>query len=204
MISWKKLCEDAHINAKNKGFLDKPRSFAGDITLMHSELSEALEEYRNHKGLNETYYEVKKENGGISLTEMVSTLKEGAHGKPCGIPTELADVIIRVCQYCGSNDVDLAGAMEVLAESSRVLEKQLPPYTSADFEEFIANSHTDFSQIYMDHLEGNTNAVRLGFAVVVKRIMNFCKDKNIDIETAIFKKQVYNESRPHRHGNKLI
>ena len=43
---------------------------------MHTELSEAFEEYRHGRGLNETYYE----NGT----------------KPCGIPSELADVVIRI------------------------------------------------------------------------------------------------------------
>lgn len=194
MISWKKLCEDSHNIAKKSGWLETPRSFAGDLDLMHSELSEALEEYRNHKGLNETYYEVKVETGGVSYSENVSTLKEGVHGKPAGIPVELADVIIRVCQYCGSNNVDLPGAMELVNVSS-----------SGDFEEFIAESHSRFSRIWNLYItEEDKSWLSNAFAQAIQGVMLFCKIQKIDIETAIFKKQAYNKTREHRHGGKRI
>ena len=76
------LVEIAHNNSVNHGFWEKERNFGEVIALMHTELSEAFEEYRH-----ETYYE----NGT----------------KPCGIPSELADVVIRIFDFCGGNDIDL-------------------------------------------------------------------------------------------------
>ena len=81
------LVKRAYENSKKHGFWDEEKNFGEVIALMHSELSEAFEEYRNGKKINETYYE------------------QGE--KPCGIPSELADVVIRVFDFCGGNDIDL-------------------------------------------------------------------------------------------------
>lgn len=66
--------------------------FGEVIALMHTELSEAFEEYRHGKAFGETYYE----NGD----------------KPCGVPSEFADVIIRICDFCGAYEIDLDKIIE--------------------------------------------------------------------------------------------
>lgn len=81
------LVKSAHENSVNHGFWEKDKNFGEVIALMHTELSEAYEEYRNHKNVDETYYE--------------------KDGKPCGVPSELADVVIRVFDFCGGANIDL-------------------------------------------------------------------------------------------------
>lgn len=71
---------EVHKNAVDHGWWDGERTFPEIVALIHSEVSEALEEYRNGRLPTEVY--------------------TGNNGKPEGIPIELADVIIRVHDYC--------------------------------------------------------------------------------------------------------
>lgn len=74
----------ANIN-KEKGWYDVERTFGEDIALIHSEVSEALEEFRNRR---------------------LSTVRD-ENGKPVGVPSELADIIIRVLDLCERLNVDI-------------------------------------------------------------------------------------------------
>ena len=86
------LVKTAHTAATDKGFWDDENPNLGEkIALIHSELSEALEEVRaGHKP--DEVYEV--------------------DGKPEGLPIELADAVIRVADLCGYYGIDLNAAVD--------------------------------------------------------------------------------------------
>ena len=68
-----------------------------EIALMHSELSEAVEEYRAGNTPEQIWYQTTE--GGPDME------------KPCGIPSEMADVIIRVLHFCGKHEIDIEKAV---------------------------------------------------------------------------------------------
>jgi NTP pyrophosphatase (non-canonical NTP hydrolase) len=71
------------------GFRNTP---VEDMALIASEVSEALEDIREGKPLHE-------------LTTKL--------GKPEGVPSEMADVIIRVLGFCAQHGIDIAAAVEL-------------------------------------------------------------------------------------------
>jgi len=122
------LIKKAHQNAVEHGWWKEPKSMGELLMLIVSEASEALEEHRNGKKPTETYYSQKSKFEPITdkdlvIEEIVYTSKRGAMitspggkiylpNKPEGIPSELADVVIRVLDICGWYGIDLEEAIK--------------------------------------------------------------------------------------------
>jgi NTP pyrophosphatase (non-canonical NTP hydrolase) len=91
-----KLRDEIHETAKEKGWWDEKRSVGDMIALCHSELSEALEEYRSKPQLvRDIYYDTVKLE------------------KPEGFPIELADTMIRILDIMGRYDIDADKVMGI-------------------------------------------------------------------------------------------
>jgi hypothetical protein len=75
----------------SKGWHDVPRSLTEDIALVHTELSEAVEEVRDRRSPQDIRY--------------------GEQGKPEGIAVEYADAIIRLCASAARHKIPLVRAI---------------------------------------------------------------------------------------------
>lgn len=103
------LTNDVHKNAVAHGWWEEPRSFGEVIALCHSELSEALEEDRDGVSKTLTYYSCKANKD--SVTACSSECDSCPYGKPEGIPSELADCVIRILDACGYYGINLEAAI---------------------------------------------------------------------------------------------
>ncbi len=79
------LAQEIHENAKAHGWWDGQRTFESAFLMAHSELSEAVEEYRNQRGM---FY-------------------LGEDGKPEGVAVEALDCVIRILDYLAHEKVDI-------------------------------------------------------------------------------------------------
>ena len=88
-----KWVEVIHENAVAHGWYDdRQKNFGELLMLITTEAAEAMEEYRKGRDFKETYHDKK--------------------GKMCGIPSELADIVIRVMDLCGYYGIDLEEAIK--------------------------------------------------------------------------------------------
>jgi len=108
------IVDECHDTSNRSGWWDKyqgkdlsPEEIASKLCLVHSEVSEALEEVRE---ANLSPYYTLNVNGS---DETVIVPGGTVNAKPEGLPSELADVIIRVFDLCGYMGVDIVTALRV-------------------------------------------------------------------------------------------
>ena len=171
--------------ATEKGWHDQDRSISAITLLMQSEIAEMVEEYRKHKGINEIWYEVHHESDGVHYTTI------GNPGdKPCGIPVEIADMVIRVADYCGKKGYNLEASYDQTPE---------PAHTS-EFEEWLARINFALSQAWAGILPGT----EFWLAMSVKYAFKMASACDINLWAVLDEKAAYNRTRSRRHGGKKI
>ena len=112
------MVKKAHENAVNHGFWNPPLDFGTAIALIHSELSEALEEEREGRPL--VWYKCNEAEGVSACAPQdetdclmygKETLCKYRSRKPEGVAVELADAVIRIADLCGHLGIDLDAAI---------------------------------------------------------------------------------------------
>ena len=208
------LCQRSRDISLEKGWLNPdgtdPRPFHTVIALFHSELSEAFEDIRNNYAMRDVFYEVVESgvNGSkiLSASALEARKADGRpihSAKPCGIPSELADFVIRVCQYYGSASLGKK-LEEVMGEISQA---KLGTYPAADPELLITELHDLVSKAW-SFSKGETSrisGVTIDYlATALLSLFDFCKKKDINLWAAIEEKEAYNRTRSHKHGGKKV
>lgn len=196
-MSLKELADAVHENAVAHGWWEEERDTAEVFALIHSELSEALEEYRN--GRPTLYYPCNA--GGVCCEEDGSAHCgsrpynpnnpeapcSAQSKKPEGIAVELADCVIRILDFCGKEQIDIDDE----------LKDRRAGFNSYTLPALVNTCHCLISNAYESRL--NTAAYLAECVAIIKF---WCEENGGNLEEAIRIKHEYNKSRPYRHGGK--
>lgn len=195
-----------HENSVLHGWWEEPRSDEWCIALIHSELSEALEEYR--AGRPNAWYACEEVGNKLTIcnprdeTECFNYGREQACShrghKPEGIAVELIDAVIRIFDLFGyhgwkiaEDDVQLS-ALHEQELCSAIFEQSFP--------EFICSMHCGLSAA-----AGATNPEKrrqylMFTANAILMWVQMQDDKEGNAEKLLLEKHEYNRTRPYKHG----
>ena len=184
------LQREAHAIAKDHGWWDEPRTFGDLIALVHSELSEALEAYREY---------------GVEPFQQGRKLFWFKDGHPTGVASELADVVIRVADMAEHDGVDLEAHVEsgVGAPETHIFGRWFA-FRELAFGEWVGMAHYWAAEAFKwgvqyeaDGVAPNLAWQSLGYVTaVVKRMADHY---DIDLDAAIKARLEY-----YRHGGKAL
>lgn len=185
----KQLQKEIHAMAVSKGWWEGERNTDEIFANIHSEISEAWEEFRNGSAEPEIYFEGEMLTvGGKRVAKCYPACMEQAAewadkgGKPEGIPIELSDCVIRILD-----------AAEALGWDVRI-ERYGETYET--FASLICSLHGHLTDAWDCGSNGSS------LTQTLEDITTWLKENGLDLEQTIRLKMAYNATRPYRHGGK--
>ena len=185
------LQREAHAIAKAHGWWDEERTFGDLIALVHSELSEALEAYR------ETKWHLSDADVQIWTAEALRLGK-----KPVGEASELADVVIRVADMAEHYEENLESYVSFYEGKGRQLAYER---FASTFGEWVAMLHMQLSDACAAWYVHKDRCLWVNaLAQTVALVYHMAAHYGIDLDAAIEAKMEYNRTRSYRHGGKAL
>lgn len=194
------FAREVHANARAHGWWDEERDPAEIIALIHSEWSEALEEYRAgrpmvwHECMDEGQAPEDRPVVCEQCTDCYYYGKECKHRgkKPEGIAVELIDGCIRILDFAAHEKVSLK------FREIEPLQLTLPKLI-ADLHYCISVALNDVGKDgkIMEH-----EFIPEWMGAAVYEAFRYIRAQGIDPEKIMLEKHEYNKTRPYRHGGK--
>lgn len=181
--------KEIHENAVKHGWWETQRSTGEVIALIHSELSEALEEARDNRPM----MYVLGPNG-----EEICTPCYFNGRKPEGIAVELADAVIRVLDMAEHVGMPLRDYNAARQEVESV--RDVAPKIFGDFGTSIAFLHSIVSDLLRASIEGDANDTISAALGIIAYIEEYLVYRGLDLWQVIELKHNYNKGRPYKHG----
>jgi len=186
---WAMAVEKGWAMAVEKGWWPDGKRDPDEVfTLMHSELSEAFEEWRNGRRETEIYWtrdEIEMVDSGLGYE--MDWAKVGH--KPKGVPVELADCVIRIL------DAAEAWGWQLLS----------PFYPPLVLSRLVCVCHYRLGRAWNLH-SGSQGRVdeyaQHELSLIVACIAAWFAAHGLDLEATIRLKMAYSATRPERHGGK--
>lgn len=195
-----KFAREVHANACAHGWWDEERDTAEIIALIHSEWSEALEEYRAgrpmvwHECMDEGQAPEDRPVVCEQCTDCYYYGKKCEHRgkKPEGIAVKLIDGCIRILDFAAHEKVSL---------EFENIEELFPNFPTQ-----ITALHYYTSSV-MNYVGSNgklkaPNRIPELLGEMIDNVFKYIRTQGIDPEKIMFEKHEYNKTRPYRHGGK--
>jgi len=207
-MNYNEFAKEIHINAVEHGWWETDRSLGEVIALCHSEISEALEEYRAKRPNAYVVHANRNAEGHIDFYDMIKHEtdfdKWTVNDKPEGIAVELADCIIRCFDYFGKMNWNAEEMLDEIKGGERWLDG-MPVYRVDSFGDFIARLHLDLSLAYKCWCNAaGDEAAGMRMAVCCNEILDWAEQEGVDMDKILLIKHEYNKTRPYKHGGKVI
>lgn len=183
------LIETCHNAAKEKGFWDKERNQAEAFALILSELYEAQRK-GGFANLQKYYKDFERHNKVLTITNLKKCVfyKVGFEFNIKNtFQDELADVLIRIFDFCGGFKLDIFQLNNPLQ-----IDEHFKNATNIG-EKILRLTYVTSSAYYA---QGSFVAIQKMY----NNVMYLCQELNIDIETHINLKLAYNATRAKLHG----
>jgi NTP pyrophosphatase (non-canonical NTP hydrolase) len=168
-------------------------TFGDYIALLHSELSEALEAYRDHRLADATGG---REEIWTHAAMCEAPIFQGYRDpKPAGVGSEFADVLIRLLDTCDVFGVKPFETDMQLADVSPVEGRHLQ-----SFGDWTAWLHEQVARL------GKTGFASLATdaAYLLRALVGTAEHFGIDLGTEYERKVTYNRTRPYQHGGRTL
>jgi len=207
-----RMAKEIHQNAVEHGWWDGNRDGDEIISLIHSEWSEALEEYRSHKpmvycGSTSTDCETAPATGTVEVDgEDYATpcaTCESTHKKPEGIAVELIDGCIRILDLFGKYEYQSISATFIeLERRSRDTFKNLHKGTPAPTVIAMLHQMTSSAHQLAQMRGGFTQTAFAPLEAAIGMACAWIRMQGCDPEAILREKHSYNRTRPYKHGGK--
>jgi NTP pyrophosphatase (non-canonical NTP hydrolase) len=153
------------------------------IALLHSEVSEALEAYRDYRLTDPT-----------GFREYGQEMPESHVIKPEGVGSEFADVLIRLVDMVdvfGFDGFDPNGTLDGIPDM-----KTRPLFALETFGDQLAWLHFHISQMWP--------SADIEASIVLGILVTIARTYGIDLEAEYRRKIAYNRTRPYQHGGRTL
>ena len=180
------LVSNSYRVARNHGFHDDYHSPAHYMMLVLSEIGEMVEADRKNRHADVAFYTT---SSGLGLAAFESLIKDT-------FEDEMADVFIRLCDFCGSLNV-LPYTNDVMVDMSDEFAKFFGDKSVCEQCFALSSMVVDIERASYD---ADDSEMRKRLGSTLSFIFEMANYHGIDLLWHVDRKMEYNESRPRRHG----